>query len=439
LTIDDWTHASLNLFPESRCLDLDRGIAYIAFCQSKTKSYNLAKITFTGLKEFEAAQAMKTSGLRKGQKVFLKDIETATQKLAKSGFFESVAYQRIDKRAGLDLEFQVEEAKSLLPCTFDNFVWFGNEELIKAVREKVPLFKGSLPRSGTAKQDATAALQDLIRQRQIPGKIRFSIDTDLDSGKILGYLIQVSGANLTIASLQFRGANAVTETVLQEKANSLIGQQYSQRNVMDFADRMLVPLFKEKGYFRIQFKEPAIEVQPDSTSEAGLKLILNVIENAAYSWDKAVWSGNLPVASESLDQMMEMKTGDIAEKSKIDKGFSAVLSELSRRGYFEARIKETPEFNDVAYKVKYSVQLFAGSKYSMGALSFSGAPENLVRKLRIKWSLPPGEPFDALYPAEFMDANKAEIDPKRIVLIGVRLVPDREKRIVDVTFDFKRK
>jgi outer membrane protein assembly factor BamA len=416
-------------------------LPYVGFCQSKTKSYSLAKITFTvaGLKEFEAAQALKVSGLRKGQKVNFKDIEAATQKLAKSGFFESVAYQSIDKRAGLELEFRVEEAKNLLPCTFDNFVWFRNEELIKAVREKVPLFKGSLPRFGTAKQDMTAALQDLLRQRQILGKIRFSINTDLDSGRMLGYLIQVSGVNLTIASFQFRGANAIPETVLQENTKSLIGQQYAQRFVMDFVSQRLVPLFKEKGYFRVQFKEPAVETPPNSTSETGIILVLDVIENKAYSWDKVVWTGDLPVASESLDQMMGMNAGDIAEKSKIDKGFSSVRSELSRKGYIEVRIKETPEINDAACSVKYSVQLFAGSQYYMGSLNFSGAPENLVRKLRIKWKLGPREPFDALYPAEFLEANKAEIDPKRISLVGIRSIPDREKKVVDVTFEFRQK
>jgi outer membrane protein assembly factor BamA len=414
-------------------------LPYVCFCQSKTKSSTLVKITFAGLKEFESAQALKVSGLRTGQKVNSKDIDAATQKLAKSGFFESVACQSIDKRMGLELEFRVEEAKNLLPCTFDNFVWFSNEELIKAVREKAPLFKGNLPRFGTAKQDATAALQDLLRQRQIPGKIRFSIDTDLDSGKMLGYLIQVSGVKLTIASLQFRGANSIPEIVLQDNAKSLIGQQYSQINVMEFAGRILTPLFKERGYFRVQFKEPTVEIPPNSASETGINLVWNVIENKAYRWDKAVWIGDLPFASESLDQMMGMQTGDIAEKNRIDKGFSAVRSELSRKGYIEAQIKEMPEVNDAACKVRYSVQFFAGSQYSMGALNFSGAPGNLVRKLRIKWKLAPGEPFDALYPAEFLNENKAEIDPKRISLIGVRSIPDREKRVVDVTFEFKRK
>jgi outer membrane protein assembly factor BamA len=414
-------------------------LPYVGFCQSKTKSYTLAKVTFAGLKEFESAQAMKVSGLRKGQKVNFKDIEAATQKLAKSGFFESVAYQSIDKRAGLELEFRVEEAKNMLPCTFDNFVWFRNEELVRAVREKVPLFKGNLPRFGTAKKDMTAALQDLLRQRQIPGKIRFIINTDLDSGRMLGYLIQVSGVNLTIASLQFRGANVISETVLQDKAKSLIGQQYAQKNVMDLVNQTLVPLFKEKGYFRVQFKEPSVEIAPNSTSENGIILILDVIENKAYRWDKAVWTGDLPVAAESLDQMMGMQTGDIAEKGKIEKGFSAVRSELSRKGYVEARIKETPEINDAACTIKYSVQLIAGSQYSMGSLNFSGAPENLVRKLRIKWKLASSEPFDALYPAEFLDENKADIDPKRISLMGVRSIPDPTKRVVNVTFEFQRK
>ncbi len=388
--------------------------------------------------EFDATQAVKASGLRKGQKVFLKDIEAAAQKLVKTGFFESVGYRHINKRGGLELEFQVEEAKSFLPCTFDNFVWFSHEELMKAVCERIPLFRGTLPQLGTAKQETTEALQNLLRARQIPGTVRLRLNADLSSGKLLGYLFYIADVNLSISSLQFQGVTVISETMLQEKAKSLIGQKYSRNSVMEVVERFLIPLFKEKGYFRVQFAEPAVEMKPNSSWETGIKIILKVAENAAYRWDRAVWIGDLPIPAETLDQIMGMRTGDIADKTKIDEGISAIRRELSRTGSIEARIQETPELNDAAGSVRYRIRLFAGPKYTMGSLNFSGAPGNIEKKLRSKWKIPSGEPFDALYPNEFLNEINAAIDPRRLRIAGFSSTPDHENLVVNVTFEFRQ-
>jgi outer membrane protein insertion porin family len=428
------------------------GIAVLpcmVFGQSKAKpkpkpkpqpqSFSLSKITFTGLKEFEMAKAIETSGLRKGQKAAIQDIEAAAKKLLQTGFFGSVGYQYVDKKRGMELEFQVEEAKDFLPCVFDNFVWFSNEELLKTIRARVPLFKGSVPQLGTAKQDVTKALQDLLRARKIPGTVRSILNADLKQGKLSSCLIRVTDINLPICLLQFRGATCISETALQEKVKSLIGQQYSKKNITEFVSEALVPLFKKKGYFRVQFRDPAVEIQASSESEFGINVILDVIEGEAYRWDRAVWIGELPLSPEVLDRIVGMKAGDVADSIKIDEGISSVSKELRRRGYIEARTKETPEFNDAARTIKYTIQLFAGPKYTMGSLTFRGVTDKIANKLRSKWKTQAGEDFDALYPEEFVEKDAKDIIiSDRLAPLGRKAAPDREKLIVNVTLEFQQ-
>jgi outer membrane protein assembly factor BamA len=407
--------------------------------KTQPQSFSLSKITFTGLKEFEMARAIETSGLRKGQKAAIQDVEAAAKMLLQTGFFGSVGYQYADKKRGMELEFQVEEAKGFLPCVFDNFVWFSNEELVKTIRAKVPLFKGSVPQLGTAKQDVTKALQDLLRARKIPGTVRLLLNADLKQGKLTSCLIRVTDINLPIRQLQFRGAGCISETVLQEKAKFLTGQQYSKKNITEFVSETLVPLFKKKGYFRVQFRDPAVEIQSSSASEFGINVILDVIEGEGYRWDKAVWIGDLPLAPEELDRIIGMKSGDIADSIRIDEGISSISRELQRRGYLEARTKETPEFNDAAGTIKYNIQLFAGPKYTMGSLTFKGVPDKIANKLRSKWKTHPGENFDALYPEEFVERDAKDIIvSNRLASLSRMAVPDRERLTVNVTLEFQQ-
>jgi outer membrane protein insertion porin family len=404
---------------------------------NKAKSYSLLKIVFSGLKQFDAEAAIQTSGLSKGQKLFFPDIDAAAQRLAESGFFASVGYQSVEKRAGLELEFQVEEAKDLLPCTFDNFVWFRNDELMKAVRDRLPLFKGSLPLMGNAKRELTAALQELLSAHQIPGKVRFQLSGDLDNAKIAESFIRVSDVSIPIVSVQFRGVNFVPESDLKSKTKGLMGQQYSLKSVCEVIDQFLIPLFKEKGFFRVQFREPAAEVKAVASSEYKVNLILDVIENTAYHWEKPLWTGDLPIPTETLNQIIGMNPGDVADQTRIEKGFSEIRRELSRQGYMDADIKTTLELNDVASSASYRVQLAAGAQYKMGSLTFSGAPDSIMKKLRAKWKIPAGEIFDGFYPAAFPDEIKDILESKRLIIAFFHSTPDRSRQVVDVTYQFR--
>jgi hypothetical protein len=282
-------------------------------------------------------------------------------------------------------------------------------------------------------------LQDLLRENKIPGTVRSLINADLKKGKLESFLIRVTDINFPIDSLQFRRARGILDEMLQEKAKSLIGQQYSKKNIAEFVGEILVPMFKKKGYFRVQFQEPVLEIQTRSASEFGINIILDVIEGEPYRWEKAVWRGEFPMTSEDLDRMLSMKPGDVADSFKIDEGFSAIRREFSRKGYLEANAKETPEFNDAAGTIRYSVQLLVGPQYRMGSLTFKGVTEKIAKKMRSNWKMPAGNIFDALYPTEFLEKDAKEIiHSNRLELIGRISAPDREKLIVNLAFEFQQ-
>ena len=90
---------------------------------------------FTGLNRFSETQAGKATGLQAGDSVTQAQLAAAVDKLAKSGAFDNVSFRYSTNGNSLNVEFQVVEVSKLLPCVFDNFVWFSDAELDKSASQ----------------------------------------------------------------------------------------------------------------------------------------------------------------------------------------------------------------------------------------------------------------------------------------------------------------
>jgi outer membrane protein assembly factor BamA len=116
-----------------------------ALTQSTTpQSYRLATVKFAGLNRFNETQASKATGLQTGDSVTQAQLAAAVDKLAKSGAFENVSFRYSTNGNSLNVEFQVVEISRVLPCVFDNFVWFSDAELDKALRSRVAFYAGGV-------------------------------------------------------------------------------------------------------------------------------------------------------------------------------------------------------------------------------------------------------------------------------------------------------
>jgi outer membrane protein assembly factor BamA len=126
---------------------------------------------FTGLNRFSESQASKATGLQIGDPVTQAQLAAVVDRLAKSGAFDNVSFRYSSNGNALNVEFQVIEVSKLLPCVFDNFVWFSDAELDKALRSRVSFYAGGVPESGSTSEDVRVALRDMVRANGIPGDV----------------------------------------------------------------------------------------------------------------------------------------------------------------------------------------------------------------------------------------------------------------------------
>ena len=356
----------------------------------------IARIEFEGLQQVKPEEALATSGLKVDQPFKVQQVDEAAQRLLDSGIFKQIGYRTRTVGSKVTITFQVEEARSGdAPVVFDNFIWFTPEQLIDAVRREVPSFAGRLPNEGKTPEAITRALQQLLDDQKVPGKVEYAASQDLAGRVLLAHVFSVANLKMPICTIHFPGAENVSETKLLAVARELSDADYSSELVRGFAGMKLYALYREVGQLRAKFATPV--GKPDPNCKNGVDVTIPVTEGSIYSWGPTVWSGMAALTTDQLSETLGIKEGTVANGVKFDQGIMAIVKAYGRQGFLEARVRPTPEFDDSARKVTYKIDVREGSQYHMGSLHFKGLAERDARALRDAWRLKRGEVFDQGY------------------------------------------
>ena len=403
----------------------------------------LRRIEFVGLKRLTAQQALDASGLKAGDSVTREAIDAAAEKLMQSGLFKKLGYKVHTANNETTLIFEVEEASRNLPVVFENFVWFREDEIARAIRQDVPFFDGTAPEAGTTTDKIAAVLQRLLSQKGISGRVEHMPYSGNGRQEIL---FTVEGVKIPVCSLHFQGAAAISEADLIKASQSLLKSDYSRKNAGVFADYTLFPLYRHLGHLRAQFQPPtAVVEESPSQCAGGVAVTIAVDEGVVYSWEAAEWSGNQALTNEDLAVALGMKAGEVADGLKIDKGLKDVRKAYGHRGYMAAGVKESVEFDDSTRRVSYRIGVTEGPRYFMGKLIITGLSPEDAEQLKAKWTLGSNAVFDESYIddfrqtglREFMNGLMQRSHSSSRAKVEVETKPDALNHTVDVTISFK--
>lgn len=406
------------------------------------KPARLTKIEVVGLVRVTQDQVIATSQLQIGQDIDPSVVDAAAEKLIQSGLFKTVSYRLRTADDQAIVIFEVVEAAKNLPVVFENFVWFSDDEIARAIRQDVPFFDGTAPQGGVTTTKIAAALQRLLNGKRIPGSVEFMPYADTATGKV-ELLFTVRGVKVPVCSVHFPNAEAIAEADLIRAARQLIQTDYSKKDAALFAKYTLFPLYRRLGQLRATFGEPTVKLEPE-TCTGGVAVTIPVAEGLAYFWTKAEWNGSQVLTADELSTALGMKAGEIADGFKIDKGLKEVEKAFGRRGYIAAKIQSSIEFDDASSSVSYRFDVNEGARYFMGKLIVVGLPADEEERLRAKWTLGSNAVFDSSYVDDFGQkglrefmmglAQRSPGAPRGKV--GLTSRPDAQKHTVDVTITF---
>ena len=407
-------------------------IALISGKPQASPAMELARIELVGAKRFSTVDVARLSGLTIGKAVTINELNDAAQRLADTGLFEKVTYRYTLAGRRATVIYELRELPWTISVSFDNFVWFTNDELVEALRRDLPTFDGTLPKSQEMPDLVIRSLQKLLEARKIPGRVEFAPEATL-GGSLIQYLFSVKDPAPKFCRVQVTGASVIPEKDLADAVRTGSGSDYSGFSVGNVVKGTLTEMYRRRGHWRATFGKPAAALE-EGASCAGVAVTLSVTEGAPYAFAGAQWTGNPTVPADRLDAALAMTAGEVADVSKLETGLRAVRREYGKHGHLAMRSSYEPRLNDEAKRVSFDIQVTEGPQFKMGTFEVSGLAPPDVEAITKQWRLQSGEPFNEEYARDFAVKDIRELWRSRRGVKPPQLQSqvDGPKRVVNV-------
>lgn len=387
--------------------------------QSSGKSFDhlsaamrqLISVTATGSKRYQESDIVAASGLQLGTTVVEDDFKKAARRLGDLGVFADVAYNFSYSSAGTKLALQVTDNEKFVPVRFEDFVWFSDEELMKRVKERAPMFNGEVPLSGGLADRVSDVLQALLVENAIPGNVEYE-RAGKSNGPVDSIVFRVSEVVIQIRNVEFTGADKAELPALKDAARRVFDREYSRSVLHALVEHQLLPVYYARGFLKAAFGEPEPRVvkKPGTDSEDGprnltiVDVTFPVTPGRQYKIKELQWSGNQLFSTDVLQKMVHAQPGETVNTVRIGDNLKDIQKLYGSRGYVAAKIEPDIQLDDSSGTAVVRLDLKEGAEYHMGELEFRGLDNSLTAKLRNAWKIRPGEVYDATYISEYLPA-----------------------------------
>jgi outer membrane protein insertion porin family len=404
------------------------------------KTFTLSGVTVSGAKRFTQEQLVAASGLKKGQQIDLPGIDAAADRLFKTGALANISYTYRMASSSIEVQFKLAEAAKFLPCTFDNFVWFRDEELVAAARHEVPLFDGSLPIGGDLATQVPDALDHFLQEHSINGNVVATLSGGLGQPPTK-YDLHITGVSIPVKAVTVNGG-PLSGDALAKPIHLISLSDYSRSVARGAGQFGLTEAYQDEGYLQAKFSDPQVVMKDPQSRDAslGVTLVYDVIPGPQYHLSSVTWSGNQAIPETELAKLVEVKPGELARQDRFNLSWVGVEIRYGKDGYLTAHVEPTPEFDVAQSKVQFHAKVVEGAQYRMGVFTATGVPEILANKLKAAWRLRTGQIYDASYENTFAMHDMTDVmrpSATSRFTPTLRRHIDAETKTVDVELEIK--
>jgi outer membrane protein insertion porin family len=399
-------------------------------------SGKLAAIHVGGTHRYTPAEVIAASGLEVGAVASEDDFRKAAQRLGECGFFSDVSYSYSATPTGTKLDLELADSDKLVPAHFENFVWFADDELLARIHERLPLFKGQVPIGGTLSDQISDILQNLLVPLSLSGRVDYVRESKEPGGPIDGINFRVTGVNLTIADVTFRGAGPEELPALKAASEKLVGKDYARTAVLSYATTSLLPVYSERGFLNASISDPQPKVVGDTADETEVSVQLSVAPGAQYKISDIKWQGTKTFSTDKLEALVHARPGELANAPRLKSDLDAIHTLYATRGYMMAAVKVDAQLDDTAKTVAYTLVISEGDVFHLGDLDIQGLDPKTVDRLREAWTLRESDPYDSTYPERFFNDTIKLLSRDVTWTISIHEGVNEDEKTVDVTLRY---
>ena len=403
-----------------------------------SSSFQLISVQVSGTHRYKTEDVARASGLQIGQTVHEDDFRYAARRLLDTGAFIDVAYSFQYAPEGTKLELQVKDAEHFVPALFENLVWFSDQELLEKLHAQVPLFNGQLPVTGKLLDDVSEGLQALVDDKKIPARVDY-LRVAHEDGPTEAFTFSVTGPRITIGNVEFSGADTTELPSLEAVAKRLRGTEYVRSALRQQGDKILLPVFLERGYLRATFADPQAKVIQNDEDQTLVDVTFPVNPGPQYKLAQLILSGNKNLPVEDIRKLVQLKMDQPADAVQLARDIDGIKSLYGTHGYMDVSVHVAPELDDSQHTVKYRLSIIEGDVYKMGDLEILGVESRIKDRLQNNWTLLTGDTYNSGYTRRFVSQALKDVLTTGEWNTDIQETRNQKEKTVDVTLRFMQK
>ena len=362
----------------------------------------LESFTVKGGSHYTREQILALSGLQLGKPVTKADFDAARDRIVASGAFISVScgYEPAADGKGYAATVEIVDVPELYPLEVEDLPVTG-AEVQAFVAKKDPLAGPKIPGTKEALARYQSYLTELLAAKGYKDPIKGVLTSENPPQLIV--LFRPAAPRPNISFVKFTGNQAIEAYVLQNKmAEVARGVPYDEKTFHVLLDRNIRPLYEAKGHMKITF--PTVTTEPDPNVK-GVIVSVRVDEGPVYKL-AAVHVGGVANGPD-LVRTADLKSGETINYDQVTAAIDRLNRNFRRLGYLDVATSAERTYHDQAKTVDITFHVTPGPQYKFVKLNVVGLDIETEPAIRKMWGLEAGKPFNANYPAHFLEAVKA--------------------------------
>ncbi len=377
--------------------------AVVAFCLAVASASATAQefqpfvvkdIRVEGLQRTEPGTVFSYLPVKVGETLNPERARAALRALYATGFFQDV---RLEAENGVLVVF-VRERPAIAQIDFSGMKEFEPDNVRKVLRE-LGMAEGRI----FDRSVLDAAEQELKRQYLSRGMYAAQVQTTVTPLERNRVGISVAVTEGPVAKI--RGINIVGAQAFPER--ELLGlfvlrtpgwltwytqhDRYSRERLS--ADlETLRSFYLNRGYLDFSLESTQVQITPERRD---IYITVNMVEGETYTVSEVTLAGQLLVPREELEQLVQLKPGDVFSREKLAVSTKAISDRLGNEGYAFANANAIPNVDKAKRTVAFSIVIDPGRRVYVRRIDVAGNSKTRDEVVRREMRQLEGAYYDA--------------------------------------------
>jgi outer membrane protein assembly factor BamA len=353
-------------------------------------------IRFQGAPQYTQQELLAAAGLKPDMHLSSGEVKAHAKQLSDTGLFSVVKFTS-DRRT---LLFTLTPSSQLFPMHLENIPLTPGKELSTTLHERFPLYRDLLPAGGSMVEGICRTFEEMMAARGVKATVKAALTSGLGPQKLTAVNFTITSPAVRVGHIQLVGISPAMQTKATLIASGQTGNSFDTENTALGLRHVFEDFYQDQGYAAVQVDVAQVDSLIVSDQSVEIPYTITIKEGGIYKLGSIDFPASSLVARAEVEKIVSRYPRGSGRP--LDLFLLAVRDAYHAHGYLDCAITPRPSFNEAARIVNYNLEITPGSQYRLTSVSFDGAPDAIVARLRLAWKMAPGAPFDESYLSGFV-------------------------------------